>query len=213
MKRILLLGQGSLAVRIAQYLEHSSGFNLIGVLPSLPSSKYQSVAAYAHTNGIRVWTPEELDHFEAKSIDIGLSVYFDQILDSLQMSKFGRLLNLHNSPLPKYRGCLPINWALERSEDHHGVTIHEIDSGVDTGPILGQTLFDIYPGDEVIDVYQRCLAYAWPLVCDVLENLDSISPRIQNGAAATYFSRADSVKLEKFTSLSRRRDIALLDAL
>ena len=54
------------------------------------------------------------------------------------INKFVRLYNINNSPLPKYRGVNPIKWALKIGEDIHGVPLHLIDEGIDTGPIGDQ---------------------------------------------------------------------------
>lgn len=52
-------------------------------------------------------------------------------------------INLHASPLPRYRGPHPLNWMLIRGEQKGGISIIEVDKGVDTGPIIAQQLFDI----------------------------------------------------------------------
>ena len=53
-----------------------------------------------------------------------------------------------------------INWALKDGCNEHGVTIHEVTSGVDNGPIISQIKYSIYPEfEEVIDVYKKSLKF------------------------------------------------------
>jgi len=62
-------------------------------------------------------------------------------------------INYHPSLLPKYRGGSAINWALISGERETGVTIHKIDEGVDTGPIILQETVSISPEDTVKSLY------------------------------------------------------------
>ena len=124
--------------------------------------------------------------------DLGISIFYDKIIKADFIAKCDRLLNIHNSPLPKYRGVSPINWALKNEEGEHGVTIHEITPGIDDGPIVAQVKYSIYPDlDEVEDVYRRALEFAWTLFEQTVPLLDRIEARAQDHDAATYYSRAD----------------------
>ena len=69
---------------------------------------------------------------------LAFSVFYDRIIHEPFIGRCDRILNLHNSPLPKYRGVSPINWALKNGEEKHGVTIHEITPRIDDGPVLAQ---------------------------------------------------------------------------
>ena len=89
---------------------------------------------------------------------IGISIYFSKIFKQEFIDKFEYFVNLHNGPLPRYRGVNPINWALKNGETKHGVTLHTIESGIDTGKILDQITFPINDDMEVIDVYNLCLS-------------------------------------------------------
>jgi hypothetical protein len=100
-----------------------------------------------------------------------------------------RILNLHNGPLPRYRGVSPINWALKNGETSHGVTIHEITEGIDDGPIVAQATYSIHPDiDEVVDVYHRALRFGQLLFEETMPRLDEIHARPQDHSAATYYS-------------------------
>ena len=106
------------------------------------------------------------------------------------------MLNLHNGPLPRYRGVRPINWALKNGERSHGVTIHEVTPGVDAGPVVAQLTYSIYPEfDEVVDVYRRALEYGWALFRETMPILDRIAARPQDEQEASYYGVADLERL------------------
>ena len=147
--------------------------------------------------------PEELS---GQNYDLGISVYFNKIFTLDQISIFRKLVNIHNSPLPSYRGSNPINWALKNNENFHGVTLHEIDSGVDTGPILNQVKFKIDPRiDEVEDVYRRCLDFGYILFLHSIHRIDELEPEIQDHSLSNTYFIKDSIRLGD--RIDFRRDI------
>ena len=79
---------------------------------------------------------EQLKQYEA---DIYVVAAFGQILSSeiLNLPKYG-CINIHASLLPKYRGAAPIQWAILNGEEKTGVTIQQMNEGIDTGDILMQ---------------------------------------------------------------------------
>lgn len=104
------------------------------------------VKACAMEHGIPVFQPvkirepqqiEELKKYEA---DICVVIAFGQILpkEILEMTPYG-CINVHASLLPKYRGAAPIQWAVIDGEKTSGVTIMQMDEGLDTGDMLTKT--------------------------------------------------------------------------
>lgn len=77
-------------------------------------------------------------------------------LEMINLATHGGI-NYHPSLLPKYRGGSAINWAIISGETETGVTIHYIDEGVDTGPIVLQEKVEITPDDTVKSVYFKKL--------------------------------------------------------
>lgn len=69
----------------------------------------------------------------------------------------GRILNIHPSLLPKYRGLAPQRRALEAGERESGCTVHLVDEGTDTGPIVVQKRVPIEPGDTEATLSARIL--------------------------------------------------------
>ncbi|MEL6915997.1 MAG: phosphoribosylglycinamide formyltransferase [Pseudomonadota bacterium] len=70
----------------------------------------------------------------------------------------GRMLNIHPSLLPKYRGLHTHARALAAGDAHHGCTVHEVTAALDDGPILGQARVPVRPGDTPETLAARVLA-------------------------------------------------------
>jgi len=188
-KDVVVLGKGNLAVHVAKYFhEKSDDYRLVCVVPNddEPAWAGAKLADYAYFRDIPCVTVNDITN-----IDIAFSIYHDRILKKDFIDRCGRIFNLHNGPLPRYRGVRPVNWALKNGENEHGVTIHEISPGIDDGPIIAQVKFSIYPEiDEVWDVYLRCLAFGKQLFDSTIERLNDIIPRPQDhGQATIYYSK------------------------
>lgn len=69
-------------------------------------------------------------------------ISYNKIIDP-KIFKSANLINYHASPLPKYRGGSPVNWAIINGEEEFGVSIHELIKSPDAGPILIQEYFSI----------------------------------------------------------------------
>jgi methionyl-tRNA formyltransferase len=192
-RNAVVLGKGDLAIRVASWFRAADDYELVGVIPVVPEPTWTgSLVEWARANSVAAVASGDFRNLAAiigdVPVDIAFSVFYDHILDEEFIESCGRVLNLHNSPLPRYRGVSPINWALRNEEPSHGVTIHEITPGIDSGPIVAQLEYSIYPEiDEVEDVYRRALAYGWTLFEQTMPLLDRLTPRPQDESQATYY--------------------------
>jgi methionyl-tRNA formyltransferase len=211
-RRAIVLGKGTLAIRIADWFRRSADHDLDWVVPVMPEPAWtESLAAWARVHAVPViesghWrdVPGALDRETSVPYDLGISVFYDKILPAEFITCFDRLLNIHNGPLPRYRGVSPINWALKNGESSHGVTIHEITPGIDSGPIVATLEYSIYPEfDEVGDVYARALEYGWVLFRQTMPMLDRIHARPQDEALATYYGRREDRLLGERAGFTR----------
>ncbi len=203
-KTVIVLGKGSLAINIAKWFKESPDYNIICIVPVIPEPTWtDSFKDWAKSENLPIITSGDYGEIENVNdpnwkVDLCFSVFYDKIIKDWFIRKCNKILNLHNAPLPKYRGVQPINWALKNNEDKHGVTIHEITPGIDDGPIISQLEYSIYPYfDEVRDVYERALNYSWMLFEQTIPILDKIIPKEQDDSAATYYSRKQSNRLEE----------------
>jgi methionyl-tRNA formyltransferase len=195
--RVIVMGKGSLAARIAAWFHRRDGYELTHIVPVVPEPDWaESLVAWAERAGVPYVESgdyRELPELEDGALDLVFSCFYDRIIGDDFIRRCGRILNLHNGPLPRYRGVSPINWALKNRERSHGVTIHEITAGIDDGPIVSQAMYSIHPEvDEVEDVYRRALRFGWLLFDETLPMLDRIKPAPQDGALATYYSARDN---------------------
>lgn len=127
-----------------------------------------------------------------KNIDVLVSVNYLYIIDNQLIelsSKFS--INIHGSLLPKYRGRTPHVWAIINNESETGITVHVIDEGCDTGPILEQVHVRIESddtGNMILEKYQKLY---FPILKDVLVKIESGSFQLtqQDDSLATYFGK------------------------
>jgi len=104
----------------------------------------------------------------------------------IDLPKFGNL-NVHASLLPKYRGAAPIQWAIAQGETVTGVTTMQIDSGLDTGPILLQRELAITDQDTAETMAPKLAALGAELMIETLRGLQaaSLHPKSQDHDRAT----------------------------
>ena len=109
----------------------------------------------AATDGV-VWSIDNPFIFRAPLLDLGL-----------------RILNVHGGPLPGYRG-LPlagVAYAILNGERRYGATLHEVEVGVDTGPVIAEEHFDVDPEDTFEDVMLEVLEACHRLFTENLEDV------------------------------------------
>ena len=209
MKNITVLGKGSLSISVCQNILESKKYNLVNVVPVLPEPTWTpSLLDWCLAHDVSIIKSGDYNDLPPDSFDLGVSVFYDKILSADYINKCKRLINIHNAPLPKYRGMNPINWALKNNETEHGVTIHEIEPGIDSGKIISQVKYSIFPdSDEVIDVYNRSLSYAKTLFEETINIIDDIIPAKQNENEATYYSQQDYALLEERKNFTRQESL------
>lgn len=186
---VVVLGKGSLAIKVANWFKEKH--SLVCIVPELPEPGWtESITNWASLNQVMVIeSGNHEDIPENFVINLAVSVFYGKIIKDSFIGRCEEIINLHNSPLPKYRGVRPINWALKNNEEYHGFTIHKITPGIDEGPILGIVKYPVYPDiEEVEDVYEKALQYGWLLFTDVMSKFDYIAKnaRPQTGEASYY---------------------------
>lgn len=128
---------------------------------------FDSVANLATLHGIPVIYPESpntedvLSHLRSLQPDFIFSFYYRCILSQAVLDTASRgQYNMHGSLLPKYRGRVPINWAVLHGETQSGATLHEMVLKPDAGAIVGQMAVPILPDDTAADVFGKVLVAA-----------------------------------------------------
>ncbi|HUB06893.1 MAG TPA: methionyl-tRNA formyltransferase [Myxococcales bacterium] len=120
------------------------------------------VAGWASAHGVdlfqptKIRPPEVLERLAALAPDVVVVAAYGKILPPsfLELPRLG-CVNVHASLLPRYRGAAPIQWAIARGERETGVTLMQMEEGLDTGPILAQRRCPILPEDTGVQLTDR----------------------------------------------------------
>ncbi|MCB8926227.1 MAG: LLM class flavin-dependent oxidoreductase [Ardenticatenaceae bacterium] len=185
------MGEESLLIQCTEILLER-GHDVRGVI-----AKASAITSWAAEKGLPVLAPGKnlaetlaqqpaFDYFLSIT---NLAIIPDAILTLPQKGA----INFHDGPLPKFAGLYATSWALLHQANQHGVTWHEMRSGIDKGDILVQQLFDIAEGETAftlnVKAYEAGIATFTELV-EGIEN-DNLQPRAQNLAEQTYFGKYD----------------------
>jgi methionyl-tRNA formyltransferase len=133
-----------------------------------------------------------ISELRALKPDLIVVVAYGQILPQaiLDLPKFG-CLNVHTSLLPKYRGAAPIQWAIADGEPETGVTIMQMDAGLDTGPILATRRTQILPTDDSQILHDRLAQLGAELLVETIPDYSAgkISPQPQPAEGSSYAAK------------------------
>lgn len=122
--------------------------------------------------------------------DIIISIYYRYVIsnDIINLVQ-GRIMNLHPSLLPKYRGCSSVTWALINGESEYGFTYHYIDKGIDTGNIILQRSLPIEGWDTQYSLYSKVMYKSMEYFNEAFELLVSGYKGIEQNGEPTYYKR------------------------
>jgi methionyl-tRNA formyltransferase len=164
---------------IEELLRQGAEISLIFTHEDSPTEEiwFDSVRELADKNGIPYLTtdinlPENVEQVRAIAPDFIFSFYYRNMIKPvvLEIPNLGAL-NLHGSYLPKYRGRVPVNWAVINGETETGATLHYMVEKPDAGDIVDREKVDIAFTDTAFDVFNKVTAaavtvisQAWPLL-------------------------------------------------
>ena len=184
--RIVFFGSPEFALPSLEALA-GSGHELALVVsqPARPVGRHAAltdppVAARAKALGAPVWQPETLKGEEALSrlvslaADLFVVVAYGRILGprSLAAARLGAV-NVHGSILPRWRGASPVQAALLAGDAETGVSIMQMDVGLDTGPVLAEARTRVGPGDDATVLAARLAAMGAALLVATLPSYEA----------------------------------------
>jgi methionyl-tRNA formyltransferase len=113
--------------------------------------------------------PEAMEQLRAWAPELIVVAAFGQILrkDLLELPLYG-CINVHASLLPRWRGAAPINAAILHGDEETGVTIMQMDVGLDTGPMLSQRSIPLTPEDTAGSVFEKLSTLGADLLLETL---------------------------------------------
>lgn len=200
--KLIFMGTPDFAVPALRALL-AAGHEVIAVFtqPDRPVGRKQvitppPVKVFAAQHGLNIHQPEKIKTAAAraeieplfKEADAGIVAAYGRILPDWMLAapRLG-CINVHSSLLPKYRGAAPINWAIARGERETGVTIMQMDAGLDTGAILLQRATPIGDEETAAELTPRLAQLGAELLIETLYGIQAgtITPQPQNDAEAS----------------------------
>ncbi len=139
---------------------------------------FDSVVDVANRNGIKVLTPDSpnsddvVEQVAECRPDFIFSFYYRQMLkqELLDIPAKGAF-NVHGSLLPKYRGRVPVNWAIIHGEKECGVSLHRMEIKPDAGNLLAQRAVSILRNDTAFVVFQKLKCVAESMLMDIVPEM------------------------------------------
>jgi methionyl-tRNA formyltransferase len=152
-----------------------------------------AVKLLALDHGTSIYQPASLKNEEAQqelaslNADIMIVVAYGLILPKtvLDTPKLG-CLNVHGSLLPKWRGAAPIQRAIWAGDKFTGISVMQMDEGLDTGAVLLEKSMAIIGAATSASLYDDLAELGPQILLETLENLDNLTPTVQNNDEATY---------------------------
>lgn len=204
--RLIFMGTPDFAVGTLEALiEAGHEVALVVTQPDKPRGRskklqYPPVKEAALAHNIEVFQPkrvreaESIEYLKKYQPDCIVVVAFGQILpkEILEMPKYC-CVNVHASLLPKYRGAAPIQWAVIDGEKESGVTIMQMDEGLDTGDMLAKAIVPLDEKETGGSLFDKLSEAGGRLCVETLAKLEKgeITPEKQGESPTAYASMLD----------------------
>jgi len=205
--RIVFMGTPDFAVGSLQALCESGKHEILAVVtqPDRPKGRGNKllqtpVKEYALEQGLTVYqpqkvkTPEFVELLHELQPELIVVAAFGQFLSKeiLELPKYG-CINVHASLLPKYRGAAPIQYAIIKGEKESGVTIMQMDIGMDTGAMLDRVVVPIAENTTMGELHDALREQGAALLLQVIDKIatGTAVAEPQDDAQATYATLLD----------------------
>lgn len=179
--RVVVAGNSRAAVEVLDLLvEAVPTDHLLAIAPPRAGRHawQPSLAEHAGHRGVRCLQPEDInggdvvDMVAGHRADLLLSVYYTQIFrPPILGAVSGPALNFHPALLPRHRGTAPLVWAIVEGDERTGLTVHHVDDGVDTGPVIVQHPLPIHPDDTGFELHQKMALLVRATAADLLRRV------------------------------------------
>jgi methionyl-tRNA formyltransferase len=199
--RVVFMGSPEFAVPCLRVVARRAELVAVVCQPDKPAGRGQQARAPAVKDAAlalaapRVWQPTSVrkppfaDELRALEPDLAVVVAYGKILppEVLAIPRLG-FVNVHASLLPRLRGAAPIQWAIIRGDAETGVTLMQLDAGMDTGPMLARRAIPLPADATAGQMHERLAALGAELLDERWEELaaGALTPVAQEDAAATH---------------------------
>ncbi|MFD1341093.1 methionyl-tRNA formyltransferase [Litorisediminicola beolgyonensis] len=202
--RIVFMGSPDFAVPALDALAHA-GHEIACVYcqPPRPAGRGKKdrptpVQARAEALGLPVRHPVSLkssdaqDAFSALQADLAVVAAYGLILPQavLDAPRFG-CINIHASLLPRWRGAAPIHRAILAGDPETGISIMQMEAGLDTGPVLMERRTAIGPEETTADLHDRLAEMGAELIVEAVAKLPDLTAVPQPEEGVTYAAKID----------------------
>jgi methionyl-tRNA formyltransferase len=228
--RIVFMGSPNFALPSLSALAAAQNYQVVGVVtqPDRASGRGRELKAppvktLALELNVPVMQPEKLsapgamDQLRAWAPDLIVVAAFGQILkkDVLEMPRYG-CINVHASLLPRWRGAAPINAAILHGDEETGVTIMQMDVGLDTGPMFALKSIRIRRDDTAGSVIQALSTLGATLLTEVLPehfsgNLRPVSQPAEGATYAPMLKKSDGLLDYSCTAVELERRVRAMN--
>ena len=206
-KTICIAGKNQCAIDALNFIINKKNINIV----SLPNKSdkgidnwQKSFRKYSIKKKIKILKVKDL--YKIKNL-ILFSFEYEELLKN-QLFKSKNLYNFHFSLLPNYRGCHTNFYQILKGEKTSGVTLHKIDSGIDTGDIVDSITFKIKKNDTAHTNYFRLMKYSFLLFKNNFAKIIKGNYKLkkQNLKRGSYFSRqsVDYNRLKKIKKIDNK---------
>lgn len=199
--RIIFMGTPQFSVKTLEMLI-DAGHEIVGVVtqPDRPQGRGKklspsAIKMKAQELGLTIYQPEKvkdpsfIEQLAQLKPDVIVVVAYGQILSKeiLELPPFG-CINVHASLLPKYRGAAPIHWSIINGEKETGVTIMEMDQGLDTGAMLLKGSVEITPNLTTGELHDHLAFLGGELLIKTLDIISTsqLKPEVQLEHESSY---------------------------
>lgn len=206
--RVVFMGSPEFAVGALSLLLKSEN-KIVAVYTKAPKSSGRGqkltkspIHVIAEENGIEVCIPTSLkssaeqEQFRSFKPDVAVVAAYGLILpkEILSIPKYG-CINIHPSLLPRWRGAAPIQHTILAGDQEAGVSIMQLNEGLDSGPILKQKKFLIEKNDNYKTLHDKLSALGSNLLMEVLNEIEKQVPSEQNDDNACYADKVEDYKI------------------
>jgi methionyl-tRNA formyltransferase len=172
MKNIIFMGEKPLGLKCLKYLFDIKKSNIIGICTRKKTNVWwgkQLVRDFAEQNNIPLIKRKEIKNY---NVDIIISVLYPFIIEQEIISLAKQCaINLHQAPLPEYKGCNSASHAIINGENKFGCTLHLIDKELDSGEIIDKRFLDINKNYNAKDLYEKVDKLCFLIFKDNIENI------------------------------------------
>lgn len=186
-KKIIFMGTPEFSVEALRKLHSNKGIDVELVITGKDKirsrNKVEStpIKKAALELGLKIYEPDDVNSNESLDLinsinpDFIVVIAFGQMIkDNLLNTYKDRIINIHSSILPKYRGAAPMQWAILNKDDKTGVSSMLIEKTMDTGDVLNVSYLDLSPETSIVEVHDKLSVLSGDLIVETILNFDDL---------------------------------------